>query len=164
MEKAPVCPGINHPNPVALCGTRASWDGFVKIQVTRIPATRLDEFWPTASRFIYSAFRAEACEPLEEIYENIVEGNYQLWAVFAGEMICAVVTMLVDGGEDRVLHVEYGGAEWQSLGLWKGPLVELLTSFAKHYDAKALTCAGRPGWLRVFPGAKRQGKLMRKEI
>jgi len=164
MEKSPTSLGISHPKPVTLCGTLAPWDGFIKVQVTRVPAPMLGKYWPEASEYITSAFRPEATEPLEDIYSKILDSEYQLWCVFTDEMIAAVVTMLIDSGDERVLHVEYGGADWQSLTLWKDPLVELLSSFARHYGATALTCGGRKGWLRVFPGATRQGNLMRKEI
>jgi hypothetical protein len=164
MEKSPASLGINHPNPVAVCGTQASWDGFIKVRVSRIPAAMLDQYWDAAREYIAAAFRPDAYEPFDRIYDKIVVGDYQLWCVFTDEMICAVVTMLIDYEDQWVLHVEYGGADWQSLGLWKDPLVELLSGFARHYGAKALQCGGRKGWLKVFPGAVRHGSYMRKEI
>lgn len=149
------------------CGTQADMEGFLSAscaKVSRVSNEYMDEVWPMAAPFIRSAFRQDTTENLEQIRDKIENYQYQLWIAMVPEIICAVVTMLIDRKHEVVLHVEYGGAYSHTIELWKDPLAEALEEFAKQYGAKALECAGRVGWTKVFPEAKIISVKSRKEL
>jgi hypothetical protein len=148
-----------------LCGTVTNWAAVQPdIYVSRVSPDLLNDVWAEAKEFIELARRVDTTESLESIKKNIANCSYQLWIAVDIEIICTMVTMLIDRGHEKVLHVEYAGAVKRSLPAWKEPIVEALTKFGKQYGAVALECAGRVGWQAVFPEAKVISVKIRKEF
>jgi hypothetical protein len=148
-----------------LCGTQTDWPCFeMPVIVSRVPPDMLEHFWEEVEEFINLARRIDTHESNEEIKEKIANCVYQLWVAIDVEIICAMVTMLLDRGHEKVLHVEYAGAIKNSMRFWKEKIVDALTDFAKQHGAVALECAGRTGWQAIFPEAKVISVKIRKEL
>jgi hypothetical protein len=120
------------------------------IEVSMVPAQYVDQCWPKiegyiekAAEYTYGRFTAS------NIYDLVVDGDYQLWIAFDGADIKgAVVTNVVTYPQRKLLCMQFCGGE--DLVSWKDPMLALLRRFAKDVGCDGIESTARPGWAKIF--------------
>jgi hypothetical protein len=120
------------------------------IEVSMVPAQYVDGCWPKiegyiqkAAEYTYGRFTAG------NIYDLVVDGDYQLWIAFNGSDIKgAVVTNVVTYPQRKLLCMQFCGGE--DLVNWKDPMLALLRRFAKDVGCDGIESTARPGWAKIF--------------
>jgi hypothetical protein len=120
------------------------------IEVSMVPAQYLDQCWPKiegyiekAAEYTYGRFTAS------NIYDLVIDGDYELWIAFNGADIKgAVVTNVVTYPQRKLLCMQFCGGE--DLASWKDPMLMLLRRFAKDVGCDGIESTARPGWAKIF--------------
>jgi hypothetical protein len=120
------------------------------IEVSMVPAQYVDQCWSKiegyiekAAEYTYGRFTAS------NIYDLVVDGDYQLWVAFNGSDIKGVVvTNVVTYPQRKLLCMQFCGGE--DLINWKDPMLALLRRFAKDVGCDGIESTARPGWAKIF--------------
>lgn len=120
------------------------------IEVSLIPPQYVDSCWSKIEGFIQKAAKyTYGRYTTDNIYDMVVEGDYQLWvAVEDAQFKGAVVTNIITYPQKKVLGMQFCGGE--ELVKWKQPMLDLLRRFAKDVGCESIESTGRPGWAKVF--------------
>lgn len=120
------------------------------IEVSLIPPQYVDSCWGKIEGFIQKAAKyTYGRYTTDNIYDMVVEGDYQLWVAIEGtEFKGAVVTNIITYPQRKLLGMQFCGGE--ELTKWKQPMLDLLRRFAKDVGCEGIESTGRPGWAKVF--------------
>jgi hypothetical protein len=120
------------------------------IEVSLVPAQYIDTCWEKIEAFI-----AKAAEytygryTVGNIYDLVMEGDYQLWIAYDGkDFKGAVVTNIINYPQRKLLGMQFCGGE--ELSTWKDLMLDLLKRFARDSGCEGIESTGRPGWAKVF--------------
>lgn len=113
-----------------------------------IPTEDVGMIWPTISKILLKAVeRDEGKRSLHSLLRELVNDRNQLWIVFDGEPIGAVVTAILNYPHARTLKVEWlAGERFEE---W-AHLISEIESFAKAQGCNPVEFSGRPGLARVL--------------
>lgn len=133
------------------------------MQITLIPPEEVGRVWhviePYMARcaeYTYGRYTAE------DIKNQIIEKNDQLWVAYDEKVYGAVVTGVVEYPRMKTLCMHFtGGVDLQK---WKDPMLSVLRSFAKDMDCDVIESYGRPGWKRVFADDGFRSRFMFYEL
>ena len=121
------------------------------IEVSLVPAQYVDSCWDKIEGFIGKAAKyTYGRYTVDNIYDMVVEGDYQLWVAFNSDEVFkgAVVTNIMNYPQKKILCMQFCGGE--QLKLWKDPMLALLKRFARDSGCEGIESTGRPGWAKVF--------------
>jgi hypothetical protein len=120
------------------------------IEVSLVPTQFIDTCWAQiepfmerAAKYTYGRYTSD------DIYDSVVEHNYQLWVAFDETGIKgAVVTNIGIYPKRKLLTMAFCGG--QDLKEWKDPMLSLLQRFAKDMGCDGIESTARAGWAKVF--------------
>jgi hypothetical protein len=96
-----------------------------------------------AAKYTYGRYTSD------DIYDSVVEHNYQLWVAFDETGIKgAVVTNIGIYPKRKLLTMAFCGG--QDLKEWKDPMLSLLQRFAKDMGCDGIESTARAGWAKIF--------------
>jgi hypothetical protein len=120
------------------------------IEVSMVPRQYIDTCWSRvepfakkAAEYTYGRYTSD------DIYDSIVEHDYQMWVAMEGsEFKGLVITNIVNYPKRKLLAMQFcGGVD---LKLWKEPMLALLKRFGSEMGCDGIESTGRPGWAKVF--------------
>lgn len=120
------------------------------IEVSLVPSAYIDTCWDKiepfmdkAAKYTYGRYTSG------NIYDLIVDSDYQLWVAYdGGEFKGAVVTNVITYPQRKLLSMQFcGGTELKE---WKDPMLALLRRFAKETGCDGIESFARPGWSKIF--------------
>jgi len=120
------------------------------IEVSLVPTQFIDTCWAQiepfmerAAKYTYGRYTSD------DIYDSVVEHNYQLWVAFDETGIKgAVVTNIGIYPKRKLLTMAFCGG--QDLKEWKDPMLSLLQRFAKDMGCDGIESTARAGWAKIF--------------
>lgn len=120
------------------------------IEVSLVPAQFIDTCWAQiepfmerAAKYTYGRYTSD------DIYDSIVEHDYQLWVAFDATGIKgAVVTNIGIYPKRKLLTMAFCGG--RDLKEWKAPMLSLLQRFAKDMGCDGIESTARAGWAKIF--------------
>jgi hypothetical protein len=120
------------------------------IEVSLVPTQFIDTCWSQiepfmkrAAKYTYGRYTSD------DIYDSVVEHNYQLWVAFDATGIKgAVVTNIGIYPKRKLLTMAFCGG--RDLKEWKDPMLSLLQRFAKDMGCDGIESTARAGWAKVF--------------
>jgi hypothetical protein len=120
------------------------------IEVSLVPTQFIDTCWAKiepfmerAAKYTYGRYTSD------DIYDSVVEHDYQLWVAFDATGIKgAVVTNIVSYPKRKVLCMAFCGGH--DLKKWKTPMLSLLQKFAKDMGCDGIEATARAGWAKIF--------------
>lgn len=120
------------------------------IQVTMVPREYVPDCWDDvkahlakAAEYTYGRYE------VEDIYDAIMDYNYDLWIAFDDAGVQgAVVTKFAHYPKKKYLDMVFCGGE--NLKDWKDPMLKLLQAWAFDNDCDGIESTGRPGWAKIF--------------
>ncbi len=117
----------------------------------------IENYWPIFQELLRPSFRYRVhTDRVEDYFDPLVEGDYQLWAVVDGEdIISAVVTCLEEGTNAKICSVLCLGG--QRLKEWAHLMDETLTAFANENKCYAVEATTRKGFSRFIPNFVEDG-------
>lgn len=82
------------------------------------------------------------------VFEELAAGRMQLWCVWEGGMIAAIVTQINiwPTGMKTVRLVAAGGVAMEK---WIH-MMDIIEAWARHHDCRLLEVGGRAGWRKVL--------------
>lgn len=99
---------------------------------------------------------------VDDIKEELLKGNQQLWIAYDDKIYGAVVTEVIEYPQMKALIMHFtGGIE---LPKWKNEMLSVLRSFAKDCGCKTIESFGRTGWKKVFSKDGFKSKFMFYEL
>lgn len=115
-----------------------------------VPPQYAPECWPKiegyiarAAEYTYGRFT------VGNIYDLVVDGDYQLWVAFEGQTYTgAVVTSVMTYPQRKLLCMQFCGGD--GIDKWKDSMLALLRRFAKDIGCDGIESTGRPGWAKIF--------------
>jgi len=121
---------------------------------TAIPKEALDVVWNDVALMIAKAVNTSSGKfHIDDVYQDIKEGNYALWLVIdetkkENKVVAGITTRVVKYPNKKSLSMDWiGGSrmvEWMPL------VMKTLTAFAKDCDCQLLEGYGRKAWIRVL--------------
>jgi hypothetical protein len=120
------------------------------IEVSLVPTQFIDTCWAQiepfmerAAKYTYDRYTSD------DIYDSVVEHDYQLWVAFDETGIKgAVVTNIVSYPKRKLLCMAFCGGH--DLKEWKSPMLSLLQKFAKDMGCDGIEATARAGWAKIF--------------
>jgi len=120
------------------------------IEVSLVPTQFIDTCWAQiepfmerAAKYTYGRYTSN------DIYDSIVEHDYQLWVAFDATGIKgAVVTNIGIYPKRKLLTMAFCGG--RDLKEWKAPMLSLLQRFAKDMGCDGIESTARAGWAKIF--------------
>ena len=120
------------------------------IQVSLVPAEHVDGCWGKIEAFVEKAAKyTYGRYSAANIYDMVIDGDYQLWIAFTDNKIKgAVITNVVTYPQRKLLCMQFCGGE--DLKDWKEPMLALLRRFATDIGCDGIESTARPGWAKIF--------------
>jgi hypothetical protein len=120
------------------------------MQVSLVPVEHIDGCWGKIESFIEKAAKYTYGRfTTGNIYDLVIDGEYQLWVAFDDTGIKgAVVTNVVTYPQRKLLCMQFCGGV--NLKEWKEPMLALLRRFARDIGCDGIESTGRPGWTKIF--------------
>ena len=120
------------------------------IQVSLVPAEHVDGCWSKIEAFVEKAAKyTYGRYSAANIYDMVIDGDYQLWIAFTDNKIKgAVITNVVTYPQRKLLCMQFCGGE--DLKDWKEPMLALLRRFATDIGCDGIESTARPGWAKIF--------------
>lgn len=113
-----------------------------------IPTEDVGDIWPTISPILRKAVeRDEGKRSLHSLLKELVNDRNQLWVVFDGEPIGAVVTAILNYPHARTLKVEWLAGE--RFDEW-AHLIKVIEEYAISQGCNPVEFSGRPGLARAL--------------
>ena len=125
------------------------------ISITRIPVEHVSDYWDQVSLLLKKGVDESGGRyDLASLYSQIVQGEQQLWVVFAvsNEIVAAVTTQFCVYPLKTNLSVVFCGSNETmggTSGNWKKAMSDLI-DWARHLNCDSIEFDGRRGWLKVF--------------
>jgi hypothetical protein len=120
------------------------------IEVSLVPTQFIDTCWEQIKPFMEKAAKyTHGRYTSDDIYDSVVEHDYQLWVAFDETGIKgAVVTNMVIYPKRKLLCMAFCGGH--DLKEWKDPMLSLLQRFAKDMGCDGIEATARAGWAKIF--------------
>ena len=104
---------------------------------------QVEPFMDKAAKYTYGRFTSD------DIYDSVMEHDYQLWVAFDEETIKgAVVTNVMVYPKRKLLCMSFCGG--YDLKEWKEPMLSLLQRYAKDMGCDGIEATARAGWAKIF--------------
>tara|TARA_R110000868_G_C10637928_1_gene743848 strand:- start:88 stop:519 length:432 start_codon:yes stop_codon:yes gene_type:complete len=120
------------------------------IQVSMVPKQYVPTCWPMIEPFLEKAAKyTYGRYTVDDIYDSIVDYDYELWVAFEdNEIKGAVVTNSVTYPKRKLLCMSFCGG----VGLkdWKDPMLAILQRYARDTGCDGIEATARRGWAKVF--------------
>ena len=118
--------------------------------VSMVPKDHVDQVWSEVTPHLAKAAEYTfGTYEVDDIYDAIMDYDYDLWIAFDGEGIKgAVVTKFAHYPRKKYLDMVFTGGE--NLKDWKDPMLKLLQHWAYDNQCDGIESTGRPGWAKVF--------------
>jgi len=119
-----------------------------ELKVSLILPEHINVFWPKVKdllkksvKFTYGRYT------LDDIYDVLVSGEYQLWVVYEkDEFIAALATTITQYPQRKCVCIHFiGGTQ---LSKWKDKFLFNLRRFARDMKCDGIEATGRPGWIK----------------
>ena len=119
-----------------------------ELKVSLILPEHINVFWPKVKdllkksvKFTYGRYT------LDDIYDVLVSGEYQLWVVYNGdEFTAALATTITKYPQRKCVCIHFiGGTQ---LSKWKDKFLFNLRRFARDMKCDGIEATGRPGWIK----------------
>jgi hypothetical protein len=122
------------------------------MHVTMVPKEYVPESWDSVKEYLEGAAKyTYGRYEVDDIYDSIIDYDYNLWIAFDGEKIKgAVVTKFNFYPRKKFLDMVFCGGE--DLPTWKEPMLKMLQHWAFDNHCDGIESTGRPGWAKVFAG------------
>lgn len=123
---------------------------------------KVPALWPHVSHFIRRAMTRGGMGLFEDVEKDVLGANAYLWVASEDQSILAVAITKVTvepNGRRLCTIVACGGYDWPRFG----PLIEVLESYARAEDCRAIEVCGRPGWARLLQ-YRTTKVVLRKEL
>jgi hypothetical protein len=115
----------------------------VPVQFINTCWAKVEPFMAKAAKYTYGRFTSD------DIYDSVMEHDYQLWVAFDGEDIKgAVVTNVMVYPKRKLLCMSFCGGH--DLKEWKEPMLSLLQRYAKDMGCDGIEATARAGWAKIF--------------
>lgn len=120
------------------------------IEVSLVPTQFIDTCWAQIEPFMEKAAKyTHGRYTSDDIYDSVVEHDYQLWVAFDKKGIKgAVVTNMVIYPKRKLLCMSFCGGH--DLKEWKTPMLSLLQKYAKDMGCDGIEATARAGWAKIF--------------
>lgn len=120
------------------------------IEVSLVPVhlintcwAKVEPFMAKAAKYTYGRFTSG------DIYDSVMEHDYQLWVAFDEAVIKgAVVTNVMVYPKRKLLCMSFCGG--YDLKEWKEPMLSLLQRYAKDMGCDGIEATARAGWAKIF--------------
>ena len=135
-----------------------------KVNLWLIPTADIDHVWKYASTLLQKAIDRNPGEhTTETIYQNLIDGKYQLWTgYYMGKIIYAGVSRIVTYPTgDSSCELMYLGGTHMQYWLDHLPIVE---KWAQHNGCKKVDIYGREGWYRMLDGYTKKFVVLTKHL
>ena len=125
------------------------------ISITWIPPAYVDGLWDSASVLLKKAVElSENSHDLDSLYEEIMSGSHDLWAIFKedDDLLAVFTTQLCKYPRKTSLAITFCGSHDRMGGVsgyWNEAMNQLV-SIALSYGIESIEIIGRRGWTRVF--------------
>ena len=104
---------------------------------------QIEPFMAKAAKYTYGRFTSD------DIYDSVMEHDYQLWVAFDETGIKgAVVTNVMVYPKRKLLCMSFCGG--YDLKEWKEPMLSLLQRYAKDMGCDGIEATARAGWAKIF--------------
>jgi hypothetical protein len=104
---------------------------------------QVEPFMDKAAKYTYGRFTSD------DIYDSVMEHDYQLWVAFDATVIKgAVVTNVMVYPKRKLLCMSFCGG--YDLKEWKEPMLSLLQRYAKDMGCDGIEATARAGWAKIF--------------
>jgi len=104
---------------------------------------QVEPFMDKAAKYTYGRFTSD------DIYDSVMEHDYQLWVAFDSSVIKgAVVTNVMVYPKRKLLCMSFCGG--YDLKEWKEPMLSLLQRYAKDMGCDGIEATARAGWAKIF--------------
>ena len=104
---------------------------------------QIEPFMAKAAKYTYGRFTSD------DIYDSVMEHDYQLWVAFDETGIKgAVVTTVMVYPKRKLLCMSFCGG--YDLKEWKEPMLSLLQRYAKDMGCDGIEATARAGWAKIF--------------
>lgn len=124
------------------------------------------DMWPVlAPIFKRVTATTNGCYEPADILRDILNGKQALWVAWdqaALRVDIVATTELVDHPRRRVCVVRYVAGD--NMKTWLSPMVEMIESYARDCGATGIEGGGRDGWEHAYPGMKRTGATLFKDL
>jgi hypothetical protein len=105
--------------------------------------TQIEPFMKKAAKYTYGRFTSD------DIYDSVVEHDYQLWVAYENKVFKgAVVTNVMVYPKRKLLCMSFCGG--YDLKEWKEPMLSLLQRYAKDMGCDGIEATARAGWAKIF--------------
>ena len=126
----------------------------------------ITRMWPTLELlFARVTPSTNGCYEPIDVLDDIRAGRQQLWVDWDAEskiVNAAMTTTIVDRPRKRVLVVPFITGD--KMRHWRKEFSECLDAFAKREGCGLIEGYYREGWERMWPGSRRHGVVLVKEI
>ena len=130
----------------------------------QVPVPYLAQVWPDISSWISGVVeRSDGRWSVELIAKQFLSGNWQLWVVWDGEAVAAVIgtEIYVEGTGMNLARVVFttgtGAAKWTHL-------LSDIEDWARDQGAVKLEMMARKGWAKHLPAYKMTHVLLEKDL
>jgi hypothetical protein len=116
----------------------------------------IHDYMEGAAKYTYGRYT------VDDIKNELLKGNQQLWIAYDDKIYGAVVTEVMQYPQMKALTMHFtGGIE---LFKWKNEMLSVLRSFAKDCGCQTIESFGRTGWKKVFSKDGFKSKFMFYEL
>jgi hypothetical protein len=121
-----------------------------EVLVSAVPAEHVLNVWPKIRDYIAEVvLRTHGRYEVEDVLSQLLDESHLLWIAFEGEHVKgAVVSCFQFYPRKKFLSCPFVTGE--DFASWKGPILEVLHSFARDNGCEGIEATGRLGWARVF--------------
>jgi hypothetical protein len=123
---------------------------------------QVPQIWPHVKDYIESSLLDNGHVTLQNIYDNLLLNNYQLWTPISMDVQAAIVTTIVNdvNGATHCVILSCGG---KNMNNWKDMVFDEIKNWARDEGCKFMKVYGRKGWAKLL-GFNIVSYEMRKEL
>lgn len=122
---------------------------------------QIPRVWPHVRDYLESSLSEDSYHSLQDIYDNLLLNNFQLWTPVTVDILAAVVTFIQYSQEGMVCTVLCCGG--RDIETWGEQTWKEIETHARDEGCKALRVWGRKGWAKMF-GLKIINYEMKKSL
>ena len=123
---------------------------------TGIKSKDIPSFWPHAADLIQRGIDTYGEFSLEEVYQALINGQYQLWV--AGDK--GVEAILITHINSNVCYVEICAGD----GIKSLSYLKVVEKWAGELGCTSIEISGRRGWAKVLKDYKIKKIILRKSL
>ena len=120
---------------------------------TAVPRGALDIVWADAAKLLNMAIQTSKGKyHIDDIYEDLTKGFYDLWLIIDDEgddkVVAAITTRIISYPNKKAMAMDWVGGK--RMAEWLPIAMERLTSFAKDCGCSHLEGYGRKAWSKIL--------------